>query len=496
MAFVCNLPYLCIFLSMITAILMSVIRGQKRTLYITIAVCAVCAGASAVFLTYASGMSEAVLFYMGKFPDPFGNEIKLGPLQALFTTVFSTVLTLSVLGGLRELKEDVDEKKTGLACVMLLMVQASLYALTYTNDIFTAYVFVEISTIAACALVMIKDSGPTLVATVRYLFMSLIGSGMFLFGVILLYSVTGHLLMPQLTEHILAIMASGDYRTDLAVSLSLITAGLGVKSAMFPFHRWLPDAHGNATTAASAVLSGLVLKGYAVLLILVYVRVFTLDTVRALRVNELVLVLGFAGMIVGSVRAIRETHVKRMLAWSSVAQMGYVIMGFGLGTKEGIAASCFQILVHAFAKPLLFTSAGRLSSVSGHDKQLSALRGSAHRAPLAGLGFGIGALSMVGIPLFGGFAAKAGFALGAYDSAAGTGSWAVLIVLALSSILNALYYLPAVINIWSDDGPKRSEPAKDPACAAALILLAAGVLILGTCFDPLMTLIMRGLELL
>ena len=494
MNFVCNLPYLCIFLSMVTAILMSVIRGQKRTLVITIAVCIICAAASAVFLIYAAGMSEPVLFYMGKFPDPFGNEIKLGPLQALLTTVFSTVLSLSILGGYSELKEDVDEKKTGLACVMLLMVQASLYALTYTNDIFTAYVFVEISTIAACALVMIKDSGPTLVATVRYLFMSLIGSGMFLFGVILLYSVTGHLLMPQLTEHITGLMASGEYRTDLALSLALITAGLGVKSAMFPFHRWLPDAHGNATTAASAVLSGLVLKGYAVLMLLIYVRVFTLDAVRSLRINDMVFVLGFAGMILGSVRAIGETHIKRMLAWSSVAQMGYVFVGFGLGTEYGVAAACFQILAHAFAKPLLFTSAGRLSVVSGHDKQFKALRGSARRAPLAGIGFGVGALSMVGIPLFGGFAAKTGLALGAI--AEGNRAWAALIALGLSSVLNALYYLPALINIWSDDGPRGPEVKKDPVSGVSLILLMAGVIILGIAYRPVMELIRHGLDLL
>ena len=189
--------------------------------------------------------------------------------------------------------------------------------------------FIEISTIAACALVMVKDSGPTLVATVRYLFLSLLGSGMFLFGLVLLYAVTGHLLMPQLTAAVAELAAAGERRGVLALSLGLMTAGLGVKSAMFPFHRWLPDAHGSATTASSAVLSGLVVKGYAVLLILLYVRVFTPDTVRALRVSDAVFVLGFSGMILGSVRAIGETHVKRMLAWSTVAQLGYVFMGVG-----------------------------------------------------------------------------------------------------------------------------------------------------------------------
>ena len=494
MPFVWNLPYLCIFLCMIAAILLSLCPRVRFSYLVTLCVGALCAAASLVFLFQAERTGTAFAFPMGKFPAPFGNEIRGGPLQGLLGFVFSLVMCLCLLGGREDLFADVDGKKMGLACVMLNMVLASLFVLSYTNDIFTAYVFIEISTIAACALVMIRDSGPTLVATVRYLFLSLLGSGMFLFGLVLLYAVTGHLLMPQLSAAVAALSAAGERRGVLALSLGLMTAGLGVKSAMFPFHRWLPDAHGSATTTASAVLSGLVVKGYAVLMILLYVRVFTLETVRSLRVSDAVFVLGFAGMILGSVRAIGETHVKRMLAWSTVAQLGYVFMGIGLGTAAGVAAACFQILAHAFAKSLLFVSAGRLSAAAGHNKQLAALRGSARRAPLAGLGFGVASLSMVGIPLFGGFAAKAGFALGALSG--GTKTAAALFVLALSSVLNALYYLPALINIWSDPPAEAARPERDASCTASILLLAAGVLTLGLCFRPVMDLIVRGLALL
>ena len=403
-------------------------------------------------------------------------------------------MCLSLLGGRAELFEDIDPKKMGLACVMFNMVLASLQILTYTNDAFTAYVFIEISTIAACALVMIKDSGPTLVATIRYLFMSLLGSGLFLFSVVLLYAITGHLLMPQLHDSVSMLMADGSYTKVLALLLGMMTAGLGVKSAMFPFHRWLPDAHGTATTTSSAVLSGLVVKGYAVLLITMYCRVFTLETVRAFHMHDAVFALGFCGMILGSVMALRETHAKRMLAYSSVAQLGYVFMGIGLGTEAGVAAAVFQILAHAFAKPLLFVSVGRLASTTHHDKQLRALRGSAWKTPLAGFGFGIGALSMVGIPLFGGFAAKVNFSTASLFSDSKVAL--TLFVLALSSVLNALYYIPALINIWSEKRPDAERAKKDPTAAAAIITLALGVLLLGVCFTPVMNLIVRGLELL
>ena len=478
---------------MITAILLSLGPRARHAYGAALCVCMLCTLASLALLLHTARLELAYAFPMGKFPAPFGNELRCGPLQALFTAVFSLVMCLCLLGGKREFLEDVEEKKTGLACVMLCMVLASLFVLSYTNDLFTTYVFVEISTIAACALVMVKDSGPTLVATLRYLFLSLLGSGMFLFGLVLLYAVTGHLLMPQLTAAVDALMGAGEYRPVLALSLGLMTAGLGVKSAMFPFHRWLPDAHGSATTTASAVLSGLVLKGYAVLLILLYVRVFSLETVRALHVTDAVFVLGFAGMLLGSVRALGETHIKRMLAWSSVAQLGYVFMGIGLGTEAGVAAACFQILAHAFTKPLLFVSAGRLSAVMGHEKQMGALHGAAWREPLAGIGFGAGALSMVGVPLFGGFAAKAGLALGAIGGARAA---AALAVLALSSILNALYYLPALLGLWSERPADRTPVEPDVACAVSILMLAAGVLALGLGFRPVMELIVRGLELL
>ena len=494
MPFFWNLPYLSVFLIMITAILLSVLPGAKRAYWITVCVSAVCTAASLIFLVYIVRADAAYPFTMGKFPAPFGNEIKFGPLQGLFAAVFSAVMCLSLLGGRAELFEDVDEKKMGLACVMLNMVLASLLVLTYTNDAFTAYVFIEISTISACALVMIKDTGPTLVATIRYLFMSLLGSGLFLFSVILLYAITGHLLMPQLTGAVAGLMAEGSYYRVFALLLAMMTAGLGIKSAMFPFHRWLPDAHGTATTTSSAVLSGLVLKGYAVLLITMYVRVFTLETVRAFHIHDAVFVLGFCGMILGSVRAMKETHAKRMLAYSSVAQLGYVFMGIGLGTAEGVAAACFQILAHAFTKPLLFVSVGRLAATVGHDKQLSALRGSAWNAPLAGIGFGVGALSMVGIPLFGGFAAKVNFA-----GASIFGDEKLILtlgVLALSSILNALYYIPALIGIWSSRQADAVHVHRDRTCELAVILLIVGVLFLGVCFSPVMDLIVRGLELM
>ena len=161
LAWYCNIPYMTIFAAMFAAILLSIVRKGRISYTVTIVVSVVIAVLSAVFLYNIVIADTSFSYTMGKFPAPFGNEIKLGPLQGLLTAAFSAVMCLSLLGGKEDLFRDVDGKKMGLACVMINMVLASLFVLTYTNDMFTAYVFIEISTIAACALVMIRDSGPS-----------------------------------------------------------------------------------------------------------------------------------------------------------------------------------------------------------------------------------------------------------------------------------------------------------------------------------------------
>ena len=501
--FIENFPFFSIFLAILAGILTATIRSGRAAYWVTIGVCAASAVLNAFVLEYTYLGDLSFTYTMGRFLAPYGNAIKCGPLQALLTTVFSLVMGTSLAGGRRDLFQDILPQKQRLYFVMVNMILASLLALTYTNDAFTGYVFIEISTIAACALVMAKDNGPNLIATIRSLFMSLVGSGLFLIGLTVLNSITGYLLMPSLSEAVEGLKVTGDYAIPLTVSVGLITAGLGVKSAMFPFHLWLPDAHGGATTASSAILSGLVLKGYIVLLLLMILRVFSLELIVELGAANVILAFGVLGMIFGSLAAMRESHIKRMLAYSSVAQIGYIFMGIGLGTVEGLVASCFHILVHACCKPLLFLCAGRLSAVSGHHKSLKNLRGSAYRDVGAGLGFTVGALSMIGIPLFGGFVSKLYFA----NASLPTGMTAMtLLTIALSTVLNALYYVPALLAIWvkppaEDEAAvladvHAGELAFDQAFTAADILLVAAIFVLGIFYHPITDVIEAGVRLI
>ena len=501
--FVENFPFFSIFLAILAGIVTATIRSGRAAYWVTIGVCAVGAALNACVLEYTYLGDLSFTYTMGRFLAPYGNAINCGPLQALLATAFSLVMAASLAGGRRDLFQDVLPEKQRLYFVMVDMLEASLLALTYTNDVFTGYVFIEISTIAACALVMAKDNGPNLIATIRYLFMSLVGSGLFLIGLTVLNSITGYLLMPSLAEAVAELRLSGSYPIPLTVAVGLIVAGLGVTSARFPFHLWLPDAHGGATTTSSAILSGLVLKGYIVLFLVMILRVFSMELMVELGVADVVLAFGLLGMIFGSLAAMRENHIKRMLAYSSVAQVGYIFMGVGLGSMEGLIASCFHILVHACCKPLLFLCAGRLSAVSGHHKSLKNLRGSAFRDIGAGLGFSVGALSMIGIPLFGGFVSKLYFAKAAVPS----GMTAMtLLTIALSTVLNALYYVPALLAIWvkppaedeaailADVHPE--ERAPDRSFTAAAIVLTLGIFVLGIFYHPITDLIEAGVRLI
>ena len=480
---------------MIGGITMPLQKSGKSAMRTAVAICVavfvLCGGLAGIL--YFN--NESFVYKMGHFPAPWGNELFVGPLEAMLSSLFALVMGLSILGGKQTLFDDILAPKQPFYFTMLCMILASLLALSFTNDVFTGYVFIEISTLAACAIVMARDTEKTIAATIRYLVISLLGSGLFLIGLAMLYCVTGHLLMPQLQEHILMLTKNHQYVVPLTVICGLLTIGMGIKSAMFPFYAWLPQAHGGATTTSSAVLSGLVLKGYIIFLIRIFYRVFSIDVVRSLNITNIFFVFGIAGMIVGSIMAMHEEHIKRMLAYSSIAQIGYIFMGIGLGTDAGIVAAVFQIMAHAITKPLLFLSAGRLSEIRHHEKSLYRLRGVAYRDWVAGACFTLGGLSMIGIPLLAGFTAKFFFA----DASNGLGlkMWIAILSLCISSVLNALYYIPAIVAIWSKRTKEYDEDLrKNPAFSVAAVILAIGVVLLGILPTPFIHVIKLGLSML
>jgi len=446
MAFVQNVPFFSIMLSMFSGIVSSILPG-KAAKRLNAAVILVIGAASAWLLAWLMRTGGSYTFMMGHFPAPWGNEIRAGAMEAGMALFFCIIMLLSMLGGRKKLFDEVEVTKHNIYYILTDLLLSSLLALVYTNDLFTAYVFVEINTIAACGLIMIRQNGRTIEAAVRYMIMSLLGSGLLLMGICMLYDLTGHLLMSNIKESVAAIMAAGTYQIPLTITIGLVTVGLAIKSALFPFHAWLPDAYGYSTVSSAAMLSSLVSKGYIFLLIKIFYRVVGFEIICGSKIPNVLFLFGLSGMIFGSISAIWEKDIRRMIAFSSVAQIGYIYMGFGLGTTEGMVASIFHILAHAATKSLLFVSAIGLTDVSAGSRNFFDLTGSAYRNKVAGVGFSVGAMSMVGIPLFSGFVSKLLFAEAAVMHPTHK-MMPTLIVLAVSTILNAIYFLKTVVRIY------------------------------------------------
>ena len=501
MLLVQNVPFFCIMLSMFSGIVSSILPGKWARWLNAVMILAV--GMMSAWLLHfvASSGIGSYTYRMGHFPAPWGNELRVGVLEAGMALFFCIIMLLSIFGGRKKLDGEVEHSKHNVYYILTDLLLSSLLALIYTNDLFTAYVFVEINTIAAAGLIMIRQNGRCIEATVRYMIMSLLGSGLLLMGICMLYDMTGHLLMFNIKEQIGILMASGTYRIPMIITIGIITVGLAIKSALFPFHSWLPDAYGYSTVSSGAILSSLVSKGYIFLLIKIFYRVIGFDHICGSNILNILFLFGLCGMIFGSISAIWEKDIRRMIAFSSVAQIGYIYMGFGIGTEAGMIASIFHILTHAATKSLLFVSAIGLTDVSDGSRSFFEITGAGYRNRFAGVGFTVGALSMVGIPMFSGFVSKLLFA----QAAVLIPNWKLfptLMVLAVSTILNAVYFLKTVVRIYTPVDPAVIREKKyfnlrhnqQMLYCVTIVLFIIVNLILGMTSQPIIRLIEEGLR--
>ena len=475
MSFCLNFPLFLIVLSLACAVFCSVIRGEAaRITALCLAVLSAVLNTVILFYTYRNNVS--VTYLMGHYPHPWGNELRISPMEAMFSAAFSSILFLSLLGGTMQIGQKVQLDLSRYFYVMTCLIQAALLVLVYTNDVFTGYVFIEICTLSSCGILMIRKNGWSTLAAVRYMIFSLIGSGLFLFGLIFMYNITGELLMPNVRAAVRMLWTTGQYREPLLTAICLMTLGLGIKSGLFPFHIWMADTYGTAIPGASAILSGLISKGYIFFLVKLIYDVFDIQVFYASGVQNVLFVLGAVGIVIGSVSAIRENNMLRMIAFSSAAQIGYIYMGIGLSPDLGITAAMFQILAHAVTKPALFLSAGMLTNAMGNAKKFRNLQGSGHVHVWGGISFTFEAFSMIGVPLTMGFMCKYLFGAAAFDATV-TKLIVTLTALSVSTILNTIYFTRTVIGIYRLPvaGGRTKEKSRLSFIFAACVFIAANL---------------------
>ncbi len=326
--------------------------------------------------------------------------------------------------------------------VYLLLV-GGLAGLTYTGDVFNMYVFLEIVGLAAYALVATGDSTRSVLAGLKYLIIGTIGASLFLLGVGYAYIATGTLNMVDLASRLGTDVAPYDSRLVLA-SFGLIVTGLTVKVALFPMHTWQPDAYAEAPDSVSVFISALVSTVSAYALARVLFTVFTLDFFAAVPIaRELIAYAAAISIIAGSILAVLQSDIKRMLAYSSVSQFGMIVAAFGLMNKTAAIGGTIHLLGHAVIKGALFAAAGIVVAVTG-ARTVDEYAGLAQRAPVTAGAFAVLALSMVGVPPAVGFVGKWYIAVGAVES----GVWPVAAVILVSTVLTLAYFARVIERMY------------------------------------------------
>lgn len=485
-----NIPFFSILLCLLSGAVCSVLPpvGARRWARGVLSLCLLFSGLLVGFLLRPG--TVPFHFMMGHFPAPWGNELRCGILEALLACLFPFVMLCALLSGGSELRNGTGSSRESVYHSLCMLLMAALLSLIYSNDLFTCYVFLEITTLSACGLIIFRNSGSSLSAGMRYMVLNMLGSGLFLLGVVLLYDLTGHLLMEPLRDSIGALSASGTYSRSLTVIIALITVGLCVKSALFPFHAWVPDAYSSGVSPSNAILSALVSKGYIVLLLKIHLRVFGWSQVSFSRVDLLLLAFAWSGMLFGSLGAILTSGLSRMTAWSSVSQIGYIYLGLALGPEGGFAAAVFHLAVHACSKSLLFLSGEKLKEAAGSGR-FPALAGAARGRPLFGACWTIAAFSMVGLPFTGGLISKLLLGSAALEHSLPVAA-VTLAVLALSTLLNVLYFLRTVLVLWSP-GAAASRSRVSPAAACACCALGLAVIFSFLFAGPVLEAVSAGL---
>ena len=428
-------------------------------------------------LVCAVGIAGAAMG--GQALTSFGEQFLADSLSALLVVLVSAIGFLATVYSLRYMPHTVQEgdmphtttaaRLTTYYGWLMLFIATMLWA-CLSNNIIMLYVAVEASTIASGLLVAFYWDKRALEAGYKYLMLLTVGITFSLFGCVLVYAAGASILGGSrgllLSE--LRAVAGGFAPTTVILASAFLIVGFGTKAGVAPFHPWLPDAHAEAPTPVSALLSGVMLK----VAIYALVRTVSLFYPDFAPVALFALALGAFTLIVGDVMALAQDDLKRMLAYSSVSQMGYVLMGIGIGTQLGIYAGLFHMLNHALAKSLLFLAAGAVIYSTG-ARTISALSGAAKKMPVTSFCFFAGALAIAGIPPFNGFQSK----LALFVAGANMGYWWAVIIGMLGSLISMVVVVKAAKSVfWGKPSSAVDQPtvreAPLPVCAVMVVLAA------------------------
>ena len=419
----------------------------------------------------------ALRYYFGGWEPPVGIEFVYDGLSGFFIMVINTVAFFVFIHSHHTAKREFPGKEMPYYALGMLML-LGFNGMVLTGDLFNLYVFLEIASLSGYALIAIGDRQAPY-AAFRYLIIGTAGGTLYLLGVGYLYTVTGTLNIIDMT----AMLPMLYDNNAVFAALVLMIVGIGVKAALFPMHGWLPDSYTYSSSSSAALIAPIGTKVAAYILFRIMLWLFGIELTDALApVSLIVGILAAIGIVYGSVMAIAQNELKRMLAYSSVSQIGYIIMGLSLANPWGFAGALLHVLNHAVMKAVLFMISGQLRLKEGHS-DISRFDDSYRKKyPWTMAAFTVAAISMIGLPPLAGFFSKWYLVLGTIDNS----NWIFLAVILISSLLNAVYFFRILEKVYMMNpfkGQKTVSDAKrDEAPASMLIptlILSGSLIVIG-----------------
>lgn len=425
---------------------------------------------------------KTLQYRMGNWAPPWGIAYVIDHLSALLIILISFIGLNVVVYSKHSIERELPEKVVPFYSILLLLV-TGLLGMVATGDMFNLYVFLEVASLTAYGLIGLGEKQAPL-ASFRYLIMGTTGASFYLMGVGYLYLITGSLNMADISARLPELYES----KVVLVAFAFLIIGISVKLAVFPLHSWLPDAYTHAPSTVSAFIAPTMTKVAAYMMIRIMYMVFKPSfSIETIPITTVLAWIGAIAIIVGSVFAIRQSDLKRMLAYSSVAQIGYIVLGIGLANRMGLTGSLLHIVNHAFMKGCLFLVAGAIIYKLG-GRNIYQFKDLYKQMPYTMTAFTIAAFSMIGIPPTAGFFSKLYLILGSIDA----GQWSFVAIILLSSLLNVVYFTNVIRNIYfgPPEAVLNTNPGEEKQYTLAenevpwsmrlpIIVTAAGILLLG-----------------
>ena len=429
-----------------------VLAGPRRSAHAVASLAAVGCLAMAVLLLLETSVHGARSYALGGWAAPWGIEYRVDPFSAFVLVVITAVAAVVFPLTRASVEREVQAGRRHLFYAVLLLSLAGMAGIVVTGDLFNLFVFLEIASLAAYVLVAFGRARRSRLAALRYLVAGTVGATFVLIGIGLLYAATGTLNMGDIASRLPQVAEGAAVKSAFA----FLVLGLAIKTALFPLHAWMPEAYGCAPSVVSAFLAGSSTKVAAYALIRVVFGVFGADyAFTRLSADWVLLPCAALGVVAGGVAAVYQNDLRRMFAWSSVAQIAYIVIGAALATAAGLTASLAHMMNHALMKSALFLALGGIACRIGRV-DIEAMAGLGKRMPFTIAGLVVAGLSLVGVPLTAGFISKWYLLRAALERDA----WILVAVIAAGSLLTVVYIGRIVEAAYLREPPPDSVAAR------------------------------------